>query len=302
MHIIHNGGFEATQTELYKHILMANLIMGMKQLLELCQDYIAAENRKKARYMISMEETPYTNQLDQEMTERIKTLWEDPAVQLAWKNRKESIFFQLEYLLSNIDRIISPDFLPNNDDILRARHRSTGEINYRFEDKKQIWNLVDVGGQYSERSKWVSVIDTHPHAILFFISLDEYDIANTEDTDHETKFQVAVSVYEEIMNGDFIRDRKICRITFLNKLDLFTLKLQNEERFNDFKERFEYNGKNDVDKCVEFITGLLEGKIKDKLPVHIHPICGLDTSLIKKLTQDIKISIIASSLQDMGIL
>jgi len=274
----------------------------MKQLLELCQDYIAAENRKKARYMISMEETSDTNQMNQEMMERIKTLWEDPAVQLAWKNRKESILFQLEYLISNIDRIISPDFLPNNDDILRARHRSTGQINYRFEDKKQIWNLVDVGGQYSERPKWDSVIHTHPHAILYFISLDEYDIANTEDTDHETKFQVAVSVYEEIMNGDFVRDQKICRITFLNKLDLFTEKLQNEERFMDFKERFEYNGEKDVDKCVEFITELLEEKINDKLPVHVHPICGLDTSLIKKLTQDIKISIIASSLQDMGIL
>jgi len=301
MQIIHNGGFEESQTELYKHVLMSNLILGMKQLLELCQDQISPENRKKARFIIGLDET--MSQMNQETGERIKALWEDPAVQLAWKNRKESILFQLDYLLSNIDRIMSTDFLPNNDEILRARHRSTGELNYRFEDKKQIWSLVDVGGQHSERSKWSTVMGDHPpHAILFFISLDEYDIANVEDTPHATKFQLALSVYEEIMNGETVHQNKICRIVFLNKLDLFTLKLQQEDRFEDFKQRLEYTGPNEVEKCVEFISNQLEEKVDDKLPIHIHPICGLDTSLIKKLTQDIKVSIIASSLQDMGIL
>jgi len=301
MMIIHQGGFEPGQTELYKHILMSNIIVGMKQLIEICQDNIAMENRKKARYIISTEEL---TTIDQEMAERIKTVWEDPAVQIAWKNRKESILIQLEYLLSHIDRLLAPDFIPNNDDILRARHRTTGELVSRFEDKKNSWSIVDVGGQFSERPKWESVFETsHINAVLYFIALDEYDIANVESNpEHDTKFQLALSVYEEIMNGEHVRDHKSCRIVFLNKLDLFTLKLQQEDRFTDFQNRFGYMGENNVDDCLDFIYKTIEDKITDNLPVHIHAICGLDTSLIKKLAQDIKVSIIASSLIDMGIL
>jgi hypothetical protein len=163
---------------------------------------------------------------------------------------------------------------------------------------------VDVGGQFSERPKWDSAFETsNINAVLYFIALDEYDIANVEsNTEQDTKFQLALSVYEEVMNGEHVRDHKSCRIVFLNKLDLFKLKLQHEDRFTDFQNRFGYMGENNVDDCLDFIKKTIEEKITDNLPVHIHAICGLDTSLIKKLAQDIKISIIASSLTDMGIL
>jgi len=301
MMIIHQGGFDEGQIELYKQILMSNIVFGMKQLIEICQDNIAMDNRKKARYIVSAEEA---STIDADMADRIKTVWEDPAVQIAWKNRKESILIQLEYLLSHIDRILAPDFIPINDDILRARHRSTGELVSRFEDKKHSWSLVDVGGQFSERPKWEEVFETsHINAVLYFISLDEYDIANVElTTDHDTKFQLALSIFEEVMNGDHVREQKSCRIVFLNKLDLFKLKLQQEDRFLDFQNRFGYMGENNVDDCLDFVKKIIEEKITDNLPVHIHAICGLDTGLIKKLAQDIKISIIASSLTDMGIL
>jgi len=163
---------------------------------------------------------------------------------------------------------------------------------------------VDVGGQFSERSKWGSVFENYINAILFFIALDEYDVANVEgDIDeYQTKFDLALSIFKEIMNGDIVRENKACRIVFLNKLDLFTLKLHNEDKFKDFSQRLEYKGQNNVVDCVGFISKKLEGMINDNLPIHIHAINGLDTSLIKSLTIDIKISIIASSLQEMGII
>jgi len=104
------------------------------------------------------------------------------------------------------------------------------------------------------------------------------------------------------MNGELVKEHKACRIVLLNKLDLFTTKLSREEKFNEFKNRFEYNGENNVTKCVEFVSQKLEDMINDNMPIHIHSICGLDTSMITNLTKDIKVSIIATSLQDMGIL
>jgi len=218
--------------------------------------------------------------------------------------KKESVLYQMEYLMSNFDRILSVDFVPTNDDILRARQRSSGENMYRFEDKDRIWHLVDVGGQLSEREKWDSVLGNPVQAIIFFLALDEYDVENpeTSKTEYPTKFQLALSVFDEVMNGHLVSEHKASRIVFLNKLDLFTTKIQDENRFEDFRKRLHYTGGKNANECVEFIKENLNNRINDNMPLHIHSVCALDTSLIKKLTQDIKVSIIASSLRDMGIL
>jgi len=302
MQIIHVGGFDNNQAELYSGILLSNIVMGIKLLITLAGEDISAENRKKARFLTTTEDL--ITEFDSELRERIKSLWEDEGIQNVWINKKESVLYQMEYLMSNFDRILSVDFVPTNDDILRARQRSSGENMHRFEDKDRIWHLVDVGGQLSEREKWDSVLGNPIQAIIFFLALDEYDVENpeTSKTEYPTKFQLALSVFDEVMNGYLVSEHKASRIVFLNKLDLFTTKIQDENRFEDFRKRLHYTGGKNANECVEFITTNLNNRINDTMPLHIHSVCALDTSLIKKLTQDIKVSIIASSLRDMGIL
>ncbi len=66
------------------------------------------------------------------------------------------------------------DYLPTEQDILRTRCRTTGidEAIFVFEDLE--FRLIDVGGQRSERRKWIHNFD-NVTAVLFCIALSEYD-------------------------------------------------------------------------------------------------------------------------------
>lgn len=81
--------------------------------------------------------------------------------------------FALSLLYSffdNIERIGSPDYLPDDQDILRTRVRSTGIVEEVFDVKGQKLRVFDVGGQRSERKKWCVLLK--PPSVWCFASLD----------------------------------------------------------------------------------------------------------------------------------
>jgi len=303
MQIIHNGGFEQSQAEAYKKILLNNVLSGMKQMSEIASDGITKDNRKKGRHLLTVDENEA--EWNEDLISKIKAIWGEEAVQNAWHSRKATILVQLDYLMANFDRFIAADFIPSNDDILRARQRSTGENSWNFEDKDHIWNLVDLGGQMSERAKWETTFESHIHAVLFFIAIDEYDILNPElkTSESVTKLALSFSIFEEIMNSDMIRVKKPCRIVFLNKYDIFQEKIQEEKLFIEFKKNLSYEGERLAEHCAKWIEAKLLEKVNiDDSPLHSHVVCALDTKVMERVTQDIKVSIVTSSLRDMGIL
>jgi hypothetical protein len=64
--------------------------------------------------------------------------------------------------------------LPTTQDILRTRVKTTGivEINFSFKDLN--FRVFDVGGQRSERKKWIHCFEDVT-AIIFIVALSEYD-------------------------------------------------------------------------------------------------------------------------------
>ena len=84
------------------------------------------------------------------------------------------------YFLSHFERIMSSSFVPLSEDIIRMRRATTGiqetllhfgEVNFR---------LVDVGGQRSERKKWIHCFED-VSSIIFIASLAEYNLQLVED-------------------------------------------------------------------------------------------------------------------------
>jgi hypothetical protein len=55
----------------------------------------------------------------------------------------------------NIDRIGAPDYSPTEQDVLRSRAKTTGIIEIEFQAYGTNFRMVDVGGQRSERKKWM---------------------------------------------------------------------------------------------------------------------------------------------------
>jgi hypothetical protein len=72
--------------------------------------------------------------------------------------------------------------LPTNEDVLKMRVRTTGVIEAPFQIKYQKMNLafkmIDVGGQRSERRKWIHCFDSVT-AVLFVVAISEYNQGTT---------------------------------------------------------------------------------------------------------------------------
>ena len=69
----------------------------------------------------------------------------------------------------------SNDYYPSPDDILLIRKPTKGYNEFLIESDKFFITLVDVGGERSERKKWLSCFES-VQAVLFLASMAEYDL------------------------------------------------------------------------------------------------------------------------------
>lgn len=92
---------------------------------------------------------------------------------------KSSILNEASYY-ANIDRLFSRGYLPNDQDVLRSRLRTTGITETLFELGQLNYHMFDVGGQRSERKKWIHCFEG-VHCLMFVAALSGYDQCLVED-------------------------------------------------------------------------------------------------------------------------
>ena len=131
------------------------------------------------------------------------------------------IFYFFFSFFNDIERIGENNFLPTNQDVLRCRVRSTGIDEAEFELEGLEFKMLDVGGQRSERRKWIHCFDCVT-AVIFCASLSEYDQVLRED-DSQNRMKESILLFDEICNSPWFRDTTF--LLFLNKTDLFREKI-----------------------------------------------------------------------------
>ena len=72
------------------------------------------------------------------------------------------------------------DWIPDNQDILHARLRTTGVIETSFKMGHLNLHMMDVGGARAERKKWIHCFDG-VQCLLFVVALSGYDQCLMED-------------------------------------------------------------------------------------------------------------------------
>lgn len=82
--------------------------------------------------------------------------------------------------LDDLDRLGAKDYQPTEQDILRTRVKTTGIVEVHFSFKNLNFKLFDVGGQRSERKKWIHCFEDVT-AIIFCVAMSEYDQVLHED-------------------------------------------------------------------------------------------------------------------------
>ena len=93
--------------------------------------------------------------------------------------QKTSQHFLFSFL-DDLDRLGAKDYQPTEQDILRTRVKTTGIVEVHFSFKNLNFKLFDVGGQRSERKKWIHCFEDVT-AIIFCVAMSEYDQVLHED-------------------------------------------------------------------------------------------------------------------------
>jgi guanine nucleotide-binding protein subunit alpha len=90
--------------------------------------------------------------------------------------------YTLDSFFRDLDRLFAPGYVPNDQDILRCRVKTTGITETLFNVGTLTYRMFDVGGQRSERKKWIHCFEGVT-AILFLAAISGYDQKLIEDRD-----------------------------------------------------------------------------------------------------------------------
>jgi hypothetical protein len=119
--------------------------------------------------------------IDVALGDDISALWKDPGIQAVWARRSEfQVIESTQYYFKNIDVIKMPDYLPDKDDILYSRVRTSGIVTESYVIDGTTFEMYDVGGQRNERKKWIHCFESVT-AIIFVAAISEYDQKLFED-------------------------------------------------------------------------------------------------------------------------
>lgn len=100
-------------------------------------------------------------------------MWESKPIQRMWGIRNTfQIHCSADYYLNNCNRFAKDDFTPTTDDVLRARMRTSGVVETRINVHDQEFSIIDVGGQRTERRKWIHFFED-VYAVIFLAAVDE---------------------------------------------------------------------------------------------------------------------------------
>jgi len=132
--------------------------------------------------------------------------------------------------------IADPDYVPSKDDIIQAKIRTIGIQDTHFVFGRTKFLIVDVGGQRSERRKWLHCFN-NINAVIFLTAIDEYDGKVLEEDNHTNRLLDSLSLFEKLSESSWFDD--VPFVLFLNKIDIFEKKLEKlplDTVFDDFEE------------------------------------------------------------------
>ena len=223
MKILHGEGFDEQARVGLTDVVYRNVILGTRIL---CQhaalwdiDLGPGMQEAAADFLANV---GGGDDVDAAVGAAVKALWANEGIQRVYDRRSEfQLFDSYSVFANDLDRIMAEDYVPSVQDVLRSRLRTTGIVEEKYVIRDSTFMIYDVGGQRSERRKWIHCFDAVT-AIIFVAAISAYDQVLLEDK-HTNRMEEARNLFEEIANSRWFQ--KVSIILFLNKRDLF------EEKF-----------------------------------------------------------------------
>ena len=281
MKILHQDGFSEQERINFKPVVYANTAQSMIAILKAMEslniafaDESRGEDSKKLRAAAGQMEDI---DLSGDVGDSLKVLWLDSGVKECYgRSREYQLNDSAAYYLDALDRLCDSAYIPTEQDVLRTRVKTTGIIETKFEFKNLFFTLIDVGGQRSERKKWIHCFQDVT-AIIFCVGMSAYDQLLAEDEETNRMLE-SLKLFESICNNPFFS--KTSMILFLNKKDLFEEKIVKSPLTICFPD---YEGNNEYEEASEYVREQFEGQNKhpDTKEIYTHFTCATDTGNVR---------------------
>jgi guanine nucleotide-binding protein G(i) subunit alpha len=198
-----NEPFSQQEREDFREVLWANATQAMQAILnaviEMELQVMDPECQRAALYLVKTQLPQPLAAYRTSIADAVQKLWRDPVIQMAFgRSREYQLVDSASYLFDRVPEMAKVDWLPTDQDMLRVRIKTTGiqgksfvrsasigrnvlsEILFTME--KHEFRLFDVGGQKSERRKWIQCFED-VQVCLFVAALSEFDLQMYEDSE-----------------------------------------------------------------------------------------------------------------------
>uniref|UniRef100_A0A4W6CIJ3 Guanine nucleotide binding protein (G protein), alpha inhibiting activity polypeptide 3 n=1 Tax=Lates calcarifer TaxID=8187 RepID=A0A4W6CIJ3_LATCA len=277
MKIIHEDGYSEEECKQYKVVVYSNTIQSIMAIIR--------------------EQSDNDRVMSADLTGVIKRLWGDSGVQACFdRSREYQLNDSAAYYLNDLDRICQSNYVPTQQDVLRTRVKTTGIVETHFTFKDLYFKMFDVGGQRSERKKWIHCFEGVT-AIIFCVALSDYDLVLAED-EEMNRMHESMKLFDSICNNKWFTLTSI--ILFLNKKDLFEEKISRSPLTICYPE---YSGGHSYEEAAAYIQCQFEdlNKRKDTKEIYTHFTCATDTKNVQFVFDAVTDVIIKINLREIGL-
>ncbi|TMS19263.1 Guanine nucleotide-binding protein G(i) subunit alpha-2 [Larimichthys crocea] len=302
MKIIHEDGYSEDECKQYRAVVYSNTIQSImaivKAMASLKIDYSNPSRVDDAQQLFALSAAAEEQGiLPDDLANVIRRLWGDSGIQSCFaRSREYQLNDSAAYYLNDLERIAKADYIPSQQDVLRTRVKTTGIVETHFTFKELHFKMFDVGGQRSERKKWIHCFEGVT-AIIFCVALSAYDLVLAED-EEMNRMHESMKLFDSICNNKWFTETSI--ILFLNKKDLFEEKITRSPLTICFPE---YTGANKFDEAASYIQTKFEdlNKKKDTKEIYTHFTCATDTKNVQFVFDAVTDVIIKNNLKDCGL-
>lgn len=280
MRIIHGRGYSDEDKRGFKQLVYQNIFTAMQamiQAMNTLQIPYKNEHNKANATTVNKVDVEKVVTLTNPYIDALKSLWSDPGIQECYNRKREyQLSDSAKYYLDDLDRISDTGYLPTQQDVLRVRVPTTGIIEYPFDLEGVVFRMVDVGGQRSERRKWIHCFE-NVTSIMFLVALSEYDQVLAESS-NENRMEESMALFKTIISYKWFEESSI--ILFLNKIDLLEEKIMYSHLVDYFPE---YDGPpQDINAGKAFILDMFVSLNPDeKKIIYSHFTCATDTDNVR---------------------
>ena len=307
MQIINMKGFSHEErmgiiNDIYSNV--RDSIVTILQAMSTLNPTVSFENRNngiRANRILEQNKNP-DYMFSPRFFEDCQVLWEDGGVQSCFKRSHEyNLIDSAKYFLDKISDLSQDEYVPSDQDILRCRVLTKDISEIKFVERSVMFHMFDVGGQRSQRRKWIQCF-YDVTAIVFFTATSAYN-QNLRECETKNRLEESLELFQDVWSNRFLQ--RVSVILFLNKQDILAEKITHgESKLEHHFPAFQYYRpsvanpkKNQLESDTEevyrakcFIRDQFI-KIADTCQSSLHMCyphftCAVDTNNIRKVFQD----------------